>query len=85
MEEYGITYEALAESIQHDQDHPPLYRDARGNEWNGEGDVPDWLRAAKNAGVSLDFFRIDPASQAAKPGSAPDSRGAGVPQMDLFA
>ncbi|MEX3790852.1 hypothetical protein [Paraburkholderia sp. BR14374] len=66
MNEFGITLEALAESIQHDVEHPPLYRDARGNEWNGLRNMPDWLRAARNAGVSPDFFRIEP-----KPAPAP--------------
>ncbi|ADG20966.1 H-NS family nucleoid-associated regulatory protein [Paraburkholderia atlantica] len=81
MEEFGITLEALAESIQHDVDHPPLYRDARGNEWNGLGSMPDWLRAARNAGVSPEFFRIEP-KPAPKPmvGTAEtDPR-----QLDLF-
>jgi DNA-binding protein H-NS len=59
MEEFDITPEALAASLQHDMDHPPLYRDARGNEWNGLGDMPDWLLAAKHAGVDPDFFRIE--------------------------
>ncbi|WP_233886330.1 H-NS family nucleoid-associated regulatory protein [Paraburkholderia flagellata] len=59
MEEFGITPEALAESIQFDVDHPPLYRDAKGNEWNGIGKMPDWLHAAKHAGVHPDFFRVE--------------------------
>ena len=59
MEEFGITPEALAESIQFDLDHAPLYRDAKGNEWSGIGEMPDWLHAAKHAGVNPDFFRID--------------------------
>lgn len=59
MVEFGIAPDALAASIQHDLDNTPLYRDAKGNEWNGLGDMPDWMRAAKNAGVSAEFFRID--------------------------
>jgi hypothetical protein len=59
MEEFGITIEPLAASLQYDVYHPPLYRDARGNERNGLGDMPDWIRAAKNAGVNSDFFRIE--------------------------
>jgi DNA-binding protein H-NS len=62
MVEFGITTEALAESIQRDLDFPPLYRDARGNEWNGQGDEPNWLTAARNAGVSPEFFRISAAT-----------------------
>ncbi|MGF6267409.1 H-NS histone family protein [Paraburkholderia sp. JPY432] len=82
MEEFGITLEALAESIQHDVDHPPLYRDARGNEWNGLGDMPDWLRAASNAGVSPDFFRIE-----SKPAPQPmvGTENIDPRQPDLFA
>jgi len=81
MEEFGITLEALAKSIQHDVDHPPIYRDARGNEWNGLGDMPDWLRAARNAGVSPEFFRIEPkqAPQAMAATAETDPR-----QLDLF-
>jgi DNA-binding protein H-NS len=60
MEEFGITLEALAASIQEELDHPPLYRDARGNDWNGEGQMPEWLLAAKHAGVDPEFFRIEP-------------------------
>jgi len=67
MEEYGISTEALATSIEHDEAHPPLYRDARGHEWNGLGDMPDWLLAAKNAGVNPDFFRIETVPKAPTP------------------
>ncbi|MGF6851726.1 hypothetical protein [Paraburkholderia sp. CI3] len=84
MDEFGITPEALAASIQHDLDNAPLYRDARGNEWNGLGDMPDWLRAARNAGVSPDFFRIEPKpapqSQSMAASGKTDPR-----QLDLFA
>lgn len=86
MEEFGITIDALATSIQHDVDHPPLYRDARGNEWNGLGDVPDWLRAAKNAGVNSDFFRIEKKPEIMKPGEmrgAPEQKS-DRRQLDLF-
>jgi DNA-binding protein H-NS len=77
MAELGITLDALAAAIQHDLDYPPLYRDARGNEWNGLGDMPDWLRAARNAGVSPDFFRIEPPAIAASENTDPR-------QLDLF-
>ncbi|WP_233874664.1 H-NS family nucleoid-associated regulatory protein [Paraburkholderia adhaesiva] len=58
MAEFGITPEALADSIQYDLDHAPVYRDAFGNEWNGSGAMPNWLRAARDAGVNPEFFRI---------------------------
>src|SRR6516164_7776746 len=84
MEEFGITPEALADSIQQDLDHPPLYRDARGNEWNGLGDTPRWLRAAQNAGVDPDFFRIAPVP-AATPTSADRANKKTDPRnVDLF-
>ncbi|MFM0756104.1 hypothetical protein [Paraburkholderia strydomiana] len=44
MEEFGVTPQALADSVQRDLDHTPHYRDARGNEWNGVADTPHWLR-----------------------------------------
>jgi DNA-binding protein H-NS len=82
MEEFGITLEALAESIQRDIDHAPQYRDAHGNEWNGLGDMPDWLRAARNAGVNPEFFRIEakPPTQLTVATGKTDLR-----QLDLFA
>ena len=85
MEQFGITIEALAASLQHDADHPPLYRDARGNEWNGLGDTPDWMRAAKNAGVSSEFFRIErkPFAPKAAEGKPLDLKSA-ARQLDLF-
>lgn len=86
MEEFGISIEALSASIEHDKAHPPLYRDARGHEWNGLGDMPDWLLAAKNAGVSPDFFRIDVAPPPRTPVGKPSAATQLVDprQLDLF-
>lgn len=78
MDEFGITPQALAESIQRDRDHAPRYRDASGNEWNGQGEMPRWLAAARNAGVNPDFFRIS-AEATSTVGSDVDPR-----QFDLF-
>jgi DNA-binding protein H-NS len=61
MTEFGITPEALAASIAYDRDHPPLFHDAHGNTWNGEGEKPGWLTAAERAGFDPAFFRIRPA------------------------
>jgi DNA-binding protein H-NS len=58
MAEFGITPEALASSIEADAAHAPVYRDAHGHEWNGIGHMPEWLAAAKHAGVDPDFFRV---------------------------
>ncbi|BCZ85259.1 H-NS family nucleoid-associated regulatory protein [Paraburkholderia terrae] len=86
MEEFGISIEALSASIEHDKAQSPLYRDARGHEWNGLGDMPDWLLAAKNAGVNPDFFRIEasPSAEtlAVKPPAA--TQAVDPRQLDLF-
>ena len=74
----GVAPEELAESIQHDLDHAPLYRDACGNEWNGLSDMPDWLRAAKNAGVGPGFFPIETES----PPAAAEKLEAATPKAD---
>lgn len=79
MDEFGITPQAIAESIQEDLANGPVFRDARGNEWNGQGEMPDWLRAAKNAGVHPDFFRIEPAPLGTTDSSKTDPR-----QLELF-
>lgn len=59
MEDYGITLEVLAESIEADANavRAVLYRDAFGNSWDGYGDKPDWLKRAIYAGQNIDHFR----------------------------
>ncbi|WP_197339902.1 H-NS family nucleoid-associated regulatory protein [Ralstonia solanacearum] len=34
------------------------YRSADGQTWDGEGDMPDWLQRAVNAGQSPEHFRV---------------------------
>jgi DNA-binding protein H-NS len=79
MDEFGITPDALAESIEQDLAQRARFRDHRGNEWNGQGEMPTWLCAAQNAGVSPDFFRVDPTTHAATANSK-----VGPHQLDLF-
>ncbi|OUL79530.1 hypothetical protein CA601_19865 [Paraburkholderia hospita] len=50
-----------------------------GNEWNGQGDMPDRLRAAKHAGVNPDFFRIEPLRPGATRSAGADSVAAQKP------
>lgn len=59
MDEYGITLEALAESIEADAAAAPviMYRDAYGNTWDGRGEKPDWLKRATYAGQNIEHFR----------------------------
>lgn len=33
------------------------FRDAQGHTWDGEGELPDWLRRAVNAGQTIEHFR----------------------------
>lgn len=60
MAEYNIGIEQLEASIEADQPKilTPKYRDAMGNVWDGQGDMPSWLQRAQNAGLSIDFFLI---------------------------
>lgn len=55
MDDYGITLEELEAAA---ADNSAVYGDAKGNVWNGQGEPPEWLRAAKNAGASPEFFRL---------------------------
>ncbi|NML31631.1 H-NS family nucleoid-associated regulatory protein [Paraburkholderia antibiotica] len=59
MDEYDITIEALAESLEADANavRAVLYRDAFGNTWDGHGDKPAWLARAIHAGQNIDHFR----------------------------
>ncbi|MGT2512268.1 hypothetical protein [Cupriavidus basilensis] len=34
------------------------YRDADGHTWNGEGNLPEWLQRAVNAGQTPEFFKV---------------------------
>ncbi|MFP3559454.1 H-NS family nucleoid-associated regulatory protein [Paraburkholderia hospita] len=76
MEEYGIKPEDLASILASDQ--PKLkdarYRNATGDVWSGEGEMPQWLKQAISAGQSLEHF--ESSSQAAVPqtGKAVDWR-----------
>jgi DNA-binding protein H-NS len=58
MAEFNIEIEQLEASILEDQEkaRAPKYRDATGNVWDGQGEMPTWLKRAQNAGVSIDFF-----------------------------
>ncbi|MGF6915935.1 hypothetical protein [Paraburkholderia sp. 40] len=85
MEEFGITPQTLADSIQRDLDQPPLYRDARGNESNRVGDPPHWLCAAQNAGVDPGFFRVGPPLAPELTTGRADGKELDPRQLDLFA
>jgi DNA-binding protein H-NS len=58
MNEYGISAEDIAAAIEADKPLAPRYRDHKGNEWNGEGVMPDWLKRVQQLGVDVDFFAV---------------------------
>jgi DNA-binding protein H-NS len=59
MDEFGITLAALEQSVEEDRQNEKAvcYRDAWGNAWNGDGDLPEWLQRAVAAGQSIEHFR----------------------------
>ncbi|MFS8980903.1 H-NS family nucleoid-associated regulatory protein [Cupriavidus necator] len=61
MVDYGLTMEELEAAGCFDPPPPPApvrYRNAQGMSWDGQGEMPDWLRRAVNAGQSVEFFRV---------------------------
>ena len=34
------------------------YRNAEGPIWDGQGEMPSWLKRAVNAGQSVEFYRV---------------------------
>ena len=61
MDEFGITVDALRRSLAEDEQsaRATRYQDAMGNVWDGQGDLPEWLRRAVASGQSIDFFRCE--------------------------
>ncbi len=59
---YGLTYADLAAAgcflSRKKTVQKVRYRSADGQAWDGEGDMPDWLRRAVNAGQSPEHFRV---------------------------
>jgi DNA-binding protein H-NS len=65
IDEYAITLDDIGpfpEPVAPDQSAagPVIrYRSADGKTWDGEGDMPEWLRRAVAAGQSPEHFRVD--------------------------
>ncbi|MBP0633400.1 H-NS family nucleoid-associated regulatory protein [Cupriavidus sp. AcVe19-1a] len=69
MADYGLTMAELAAAGCFDPPPPPpppppasppvvCYRNAAGQKWDGQGEMPDWLQRAVNAGQSKEFYRV---------------------------
>jgi DNA-binding protein H-NS len=67
MAKHGIAVEnlvaagcfaAATSTTSHQKVHPIRFRDAGGHSWDGQGDLPEWLQRAVNAGQSVDHFRV---------------------------
>ncbi len=66
MADYGLTMEELKAAGCFDPPPPPppppppvvCYRNAEGLTWDGQGEMPAWLRRAVNAGQSVEFYRV---------------------------
>ncbi|MGT2509177.1 H-NS histone family protein [Cupriavidus basilensis] len=69
MADYGLTMEELEAAGCFAPPPPPpppppapppmvYYRNAAGQRWDGQGEMPGWLRRAVNAGQSVEFFRV---------------------------
>jgi DNA-binding protein H-NS len=68
MEEFGIRPEDLAAALATESlaKKAERYRSATGDSWDGNGDMPQWLRQAISAGQRLEHFELSE-----KPAPAP--------------
>ncbi|WP_374063740.1 H-NS family nucleoid-associated regulatory protein [Cupriavidus sp. DF5525] len=63
MADYGLTMEELDAAECFDPPPPPppapvCYRNAEGLTWDGQGEMPSWLKRAINAGQCVEFYRV---------------------------
>ncbi|MBC8746977.1 DNA-binding protein H-NS [Paraburkholderia sp. WC7.3g] len=71
MEEFGIRPEDLAAALATESlaKKAERYRNATGDSWDGNGEMPQWLKQAISAGQSIEHFEL-----AAKPPPAPQPK-----------
>ncbi|CAE6763269.1 H-NS histone family protein [Burkholderia sp. R-69980] len=71
MEEFGIKPEDLAAVLAAEPkgQKAERYRSATGDSWDGQGEMPQWLKQAISAGQSIDHFELS-----ATPAPAPQPR-----------
>lgn len=60
MKEFGIKPDDLASALASEQSEQTKarYRSATGDTWSGEGEMPQWLKQATNAGQSIEHFQL---------------------------
>ncbi|TDN62148.1 H-NS family nucleoid-associated regulatory protein [Paraburkholderia sp. BL10I2N1] len=60
MQEFGIKPDDLASALAAEQSKQTeaRYRSARGDTWNGEEEMPQWLKKAISAGQSIEHFEV---------------------------
>ncbi|WP_341318938.1 H-NS histone family protein [Paraburkholderia sp. IMGN_8] len=86
MEEFGIKPEDLASALASEQSgraagqNAERYRSAKGDTWDGQGEMPQWLKQAISAGQSIDHFELS-----AKPAATPPAKPRVDWQNDPFA
>ncbi|MEX3667010.1 H-NS histone family protein [Paraburkholderia phenoliruptrix] len=71
MEEFGIKPEDLAAVLASEPaaQKNARYRSATGDSWDGQGEMPQWLKQAISAGQSIDHFELS-----APPAPAPQPK-----------
>lgn len=84
MEEFGIKPEDLAAVLASEPaaKKGERYRSATGDSWDGQGEMPQWLKQAISAGQSIDHFEL---SAAPAPAPAPQAKKRVDWQNDPFA
>jgi DNA-binding protein H-NS len=76
MEEFGISPDDLASALASDQlaHASARYRSATGDEWNGDGEMPQWLKQATSAGQSIEHFELSSKTAPAPAASRPNRK-----------